>query len=259
MKFPLKQPGLSANMRRKLVHPQANGPFNPAQGMIDVNMWKILQRGVSPEQPYPVSWTEAGFEGEGAATLADGSTYSGTFLNGRFHGKGIYTWPDGSRYEGTWADGIPEGPGRLTRFDGSVLEGAWTAGTLVFGGPTTPGEEEAAIEPVETEAVRQAGIQEIPAEAIPEETPAMPPPTAEAPIPVKPEAAPEPAEVPAEPEMPAAEAVEDIPERPEEKESVLSEESLSKRTVLAEPGLESVAVEAADVFELPKEQETPEE
>ena len=40
--------------------------------------------------------------GLGVYTFADGSKYSGEFVNNEYHGMGKFEWFDGKVYEGNW-------------------------------------------------------------------------------------------------------------------------------------------------------------
>jgi len=72
----------------------------------------------------------------GFATLtddSDGTTYTGTFKDGRFHGSGRYIASDGSYYEGGFRDGKRQGKGRMVVHDGPISEGEFVNGHLVQG------------------------------------------------------------------------------------------------------------------------------
>ena len=43
--------------------------------------------------------------GKGIYRTADGTTYTGRFLNDEMSGKGIYRYNNGDVYEGDWIDG----------------------------------------------------------------------------------------------------------------------------------------------------------
>ena len=42
---------------------------------------------------------------------ADGSSYTGSLVNGRKSGFGIFLWSDGAEYRGSFIDGEPDGEG----------------------------------------------------------------------------------------------------------------------------------------------------
>ena len=76
--------------------------------------------------------------GRHAHTYADGSTYTGDFVDGLRHGQGTYTWADGGRYEGQWHEGKKHGQGEYffkaseSTFMGRWSEGAFEEGEWVF-------------------------------------------------------------------------------------------------------------------------------
>ncbi|MQC24755.1 MAG: hypothetical protein DWG81_02265, partial [Chloroflexi bacterium] len=45
--------------------------------------------------------------GQGTATVDDGTTYTGEWKDGEPHGKGTWTYPDGTTHTGEWKDGLP--------------------------------------------------------------------------------------------------------------------------------------------------------
>ena len=67
----------------------------------------------------------------------DGSTYQGTWKNGKQDGYGIGK-EDEFTYEGEWKNGLPHGEGVLTDeeeggvFEGDFVEGIATGGTMEF-------------------------------------------------------------------------------------------------------------------------------
>ncbi len=89
--------------------------------------------------------------GAGAETLANGCTYTGSFVSGQRHGQGLYacptgyvyegaytmgqingrgaeTLPSGEKYEGDFVNGVRSGKGRMIFTDGSTYEGDYVAG-----------------------------------------------------------------------------------------------------------------------------------
>lgn len=63
--------------------------------------------------------------GFGKYLLASGSTYEGTFVNGRGNGKGKVTNTDGSTYVGDFRDGKMEGRGIFLYANGNTYDGGW--------------------------------------------------------------------------------------------------------------------------------------
>ena len=57
----------------------------------------------------------------------DGSTYQGTWKDGKEHGYGVGKG-DGCTYEGGWKNGLPHGEGTLIDDEGSVFEGDFVDG-----------------------------------------------------------------------------------------------------------------------------------
>ena len=59
-------------------------------------------------------------------SLSDGGKYLGcTDVEGRFNGKGKYLWADGSYYTGDWVNNKREGYGEFKSYDGSLYKGNW--------------------------------------------------------------------------------------------------------------------------------------
>ena len=63
--------------------------------------------------------------GRGMFTWADGSTYSGQFLENNIEGSGVYQWSDGRKYDGEWKNNKMEGYGVFTWPDGRRYEGEY--------------------------------------------------------------------------------------------------------------------------------------
>merc|ERR1712118_365555 len=62
-------------------------------------------------------------------TFADGSSYSGQWINGLRHKTGTMRYPNGSTYEGEFFEDIPEGSGKLyDAEERSAYEGQFAAG-----------------------------------------------------------------------------------------------------------------------------------
>ena len=62
----------------------------------------------------------------------DGSTYQGTWKDGKEHGYGIGKG-DGCTYEGEWKNGLPHGEGKLIDDEGTITEGDFIEGILTEG------------------------------------------------------------------------------------------------------------------------------
>ncbi len=64
--------------------------------------------------------------GQGKVSFLDGSTYKGSWKDGKFHGLGKYNWPNGNYYYGNWENDVRKGFGK--HFDtttGNLFEGHW--------------------------------------------------------------------------------------------------------------------------------------
>ena len=62
----------------------------------------------------------------------DGSTYQGTWKDGKEDGYGIGKG-DGCTYEGEWKNGLPHGEGKLIDDEGTITEGDFIEGILTEG------------------------------------------------------------------------------------------------------------------------------
>jgi hypothetical protein len=78
--------------------------------------------------------------GKGVFTSADGTVYTGDFVDGLRSGKGVTVFPDGKRYEGEFESNYWNGKGVLTwpngdRYEGDFLRGSQTGkGVLITAG-----------------------------------------------------------------------------------------------------------------------------
>ncbi|MEM9931774.1 MAG: hypothetical protein AAF840_18370, partial [Bacteroidota bacterium] len=70
-------------------------------------------------------------QGQGILLFADGSTYSGAFLQGQPHGTGLCEYANGTRYQGSWKDGRPHGKGTVVRANGLQQQGIWQNGVYM--------------------------------------------------------------------------------------------------------------------------------
>ena len=68
---------------------------------------------------------ENGVKVSGKTTYEDGSTHTGSWLNGKFDGPGEYIWANGMRYSGDYKDHHMEGKGVMIWPDGRKYEGDW--------------------------------------------------------------------------------------------------------------------------------------
>ncbi|XP_022536680.2 LOW QUALITY PROTEIN: MORN repeat-containing protein 5 [Astyanax mexicanus] len=66
---------------------------------------------------YSGSYREGRMEGDGVYTFPTQSRYEGEMKDGMFHGKGVMYFPNGAKYEGTWEKGICK-QGQYTFSDG---------------------------------------------------------------------------------------------------------------------------------------------
>ena len=59
---------------------------------------------------------------------ADGSKYTGSFVNGEPHGQGVLEYRNGDKYEGSFAEGLSHGYGAYFWSNGDVYEGEFSKG-----------------------------------------------------------------------------------------------------------------------------------
>ena len=62
---------------------------------------------------------------KGTITFPDGSTYTGSLLNGKFEGSGLRKYTDGSKFRGAFVNGLREGAGKWTDADGNEYDGKY--------------------------------------------------------------------------------------------------------------------------------------
>jgi hypothetical protein len=74
---------------------------------------------------YEGSWFNGRIHGRGRMVWDNGAKYEGEWDSGKRSGYGIYYWPDGSRYEGGWKDNRRNGYGIFTSKDGVEEKGIW--------------------------------------------------------------------------------------------------------------------------------------
>ncbi|KAG7260673.1 hypothetical protein CRUP_015495 [Coryphaenoides rupestris] len=63
--------------------------------------------------------------GSGQATLPNGDSYQGLYVEGRRSGQGTYRFKNGARYIGDFCNNIKHGQGTFYYPDGSTYEGSW--------------------------------------------------------------------------------------------------------------------------------------
>ena len=69
--------------------------------------------------------------------FADGSYYTGSFLEGKMHGIGSYFWAaTGHRYEGEYSDNFRNGQGKYFYDATRFKEGIWKGGVLQAAQPS---------------------------------------------------------------------------------------------------------------------------
>ena len=64
----------------------------------------------------------------GTMINADGSKYTGSFINGKSHGQGVLEYRNGDKYEGSFSEGLPHGYGNYSWSNGDVYEGEFSQG-----------------------------------------------------------------------------------------------------------------------------------
>ena len=67
-------------------------------------------------------------DGLGTCTWVDGNSYDGEWKNGTMHGFGTFLWTSGQRFDGEWRDGRRDGVGVKKYSDGSTFDGLWKDG-----------------------------------------------------------------------------------------------------------------------------------
>ncbi len=77
---------------------------------------------------YEGSWLDGRENGPGTLSLPNGHRYQGNWVDGIQEGTGIYTWPNGAQYSGTWVNGKREGLGTLISPEGHIYQGSWING-----------------------------------------------------------------------------------------------------------------------------------
>ena len=65
---------------------------------------------------------------KGAIKLANGTVYTGQWLNGKRDGYGKNVLLDGHTYESQWVKGMRQGFGKCKSASGKVYEGEWLKG-----------------------------------------------------------------------------------------------------------------------------------
>ncbi|KAG7322965.1 hypothetical protein KOW79_014311 [Hemibagrus wyckioides] len=70
---------------------------------------------------YRGTYKNGRMEGRGEYTLPTHTTYEGEMKDGMFHGKGVLHFPNGGKYEGVWENGICK-EGHYTFSDGLKYE-----------------------------------------------------------------------------------------------------------------------------------------
>jgi hypothetical protein len=69
--------------------------------------------------------------GQGMTILANGNKYLGEYKDGKPNGQGTETQANGTKYVGEWKEGYRHGQGIETHHNGSVQEGIWADGKFV--------------------------------------------------------------------------------------------------------------------------------
>lgn len=77
-----------------------------------------------------VEYSGRNWNGNGSAVWPNGSSYTGSFVDGEYSGRGTLRYKDGNVYVGEFLDGLPHGRGRESTRFGSVYEGSYEYGKL---------------------------------------------------------------------------------------------------------------------------------
>ncbi|MFT4416561.1 MORN repeat-containing protein [Fredinandcohnia humi] len=67
-------------------------------------------------------------DGNGTLVWPNGNKYTGEFLDGEITGYGILEYTDGAKYIGNLRNGQPHGKGKMYDSNGSVFQGQWVNG-----------------------------------------------------------------------------------------------------------------------------------
>ena len=82
---------------------------------------------------YEGTFTNGKITGQGTKYLSNG-VYQGAFVDGFREGYGVYKFESGNTYEGYWKNGKQNGQGTLYYSNGSKDFGTWKDGVLVTSG-----------------------------------------------------------------------------------------------------------------------------
>lgn len=74
---------------------------------------------------YSGDWVDGMKQGRGLYLYANGDTYEGGYHRGMKHGYGAASWANGSRYIGHWDSGREHGEGRYMAGDGQCYKGTF--------------------------------------------------------------------------------------------------------------------------------------
>jgi len=77
---------------------------------------------------YTGSLVNGARQGQGKVKYSNGAVYEGNWFNDQCQGQGKCFYADGSYYEGSWSNGSEHGEGKCTWADGSYYEGNWSEG-----------------------------------------------------------------------------------------------------------------------------------
>jgi len=79
---------------------------------------------------YTGDWSNGSWSGTGSGKYIydDGSSYEGTFKDGKRDGNGTYTYASGSVYTGSWSEDEKNGTGKMQYPNGGWYEGTWSNG-----------------------------------------------------------------------------------------------------------------------------------
>lgn len=124
--------------------PEGRGTFTQADGKRIHGIWKrgqlveaVSKITMTTPEPKTISMEKKGQtgcvsgdcqNGQGTYVYADGSTYTGTFRQGKRHGNGEFRSSANETYTGEFQNNYFHGKGKLVQASGKMLDGIWEQG-----------------------------------------------------------------------------------------------------------------------------------
>jgi hypothetical protein len=118
-----KQPSLGACVCRHAEQKSAKTDIDEQEDIVHQFMEADLRSGWSKEN------MQQAVQHVENMPVPQGGVYTGQALpDGQPHGVGTQHWADGTTYSGNWINGAAHGDGKLAKADGSGYEGHWVEG-----------------------------------------------------------------------------------------------------------------------------------